>query len=145
MYDRYRMSGKMMLVILFLSDHDPEGWDIAESFAKSMRDEFRVDEVKAIKVALKPDQVAQLKLPPNTDAKKTSSRYKRFAARFGPAAYELEAAPPAMLEKWLDESIRSVLDIGRFNGQVESENKDAQTVAAFKAASLDYLKKLQPE
>lgn len=42
MNDRYRRSGKAKLVMLFLSDHDPEGWDIAETFAKSMRDDFKI-------------------------------------------------------------------------------------------------------
>jgi hypothetical protein len=145
MHDRYRMSGKEKLVILFLGDHDPEGWDIAETFAKSMRDDFGVSEVVAIKVALKPEQVQELGLPPNTDAKPSSSRFKKFAARFGPAAYELEAVPPATLQEWLDEGIRSVLDLDRFNAQVELEKQDAAAVAALKRASVDYLKTLRVE
>jgi hypothetical protein len=145
MYDRYEASGKAMLVILFLGDHDPEGWNIAETFAKSMRDDFGVDEVVAVKVALKPEQVRQLGLPPNADAKPSSSRFKKFAARFGPAAYEMEAVPPDTLQGWLDEAVRSVIDIDRFNAQVEAEKRDAATVAAFKRASIEYLKTLQPE
>jgi hypothetical protein len=145
MYDRYIKSGKLMLVILFLADHDPEGWDIAESFARSMRDDFGVVEIEAIKVGLKPEQVEQLGLPPNTDAKQTSSRFKQFAARFGPAAYELEAAPPATLEEWLDEAVRSVLDLGRFNAQVEAEKQDSATITAYRKASIDYLKTLPPQ
>jgi hypothetical protein len=35
MFDRYQQSGKAMLVILFLADHDPEGWDLAEAFARA--------------------------------------------------------------------------------------------------------------
>jgi hypothetical protein len=145
MYDRYRKSGKAKLVILFLSDHDPEGWDIAETFAKSMRDDFGVEDVLAVKVALKPQHVRTLRLPSNNDAKQSSSRFKRFSARFGRAAYELEAAPPDMLQEWLDESVRSVLDIELFNAEVEAEKQDAAAVAAFKEASVDYLKQLRPE
>jgi hypothetical protein len=145
MYDRYESSGKAKLVILFLSDHDPEGWDIAETFAKSMRDDFGVQDNAAVKVALKPEQVSGLRLPPNADAKPSSSRFKKFAARFGPAAYELEAVPPATLEEWLDEAIRSVIDLARFNEQVTAEKQDAATVAAFKRASVDLLKTLQQE
>ena len=43
MFDRFKESGKSRLVILFMSDHDPEGWDIARTFAKSMRDDFGVE------------------------------------------------------------------------------------------------------
>jgi hypothetical protein len=145
MYDRFLKSGKARLVILFLSDHDPEGWDIAETFTKSMRDDFGVENVVGIKVGLKPEQVRQLGLPPNADAKQSSSRFKKFAARFGPAAYELEAAPPPTLERWLDEAVRSVIDIQLFNAQVQAEKQDSATVVAFKRASLDYLKQLRPE
>jgi hypothetical protein len=145
MLDRFSQCGKQQLVILFLSDHDPEGWDIAETFAKSMRDDFGVREIIAIKVALKPEQVELLGLPPNADAKPSSSRFRKFANRFGPAAYELEAVPPARLETWLDEAVRSVINIDRFNAQVEAEKQDSATTAAFKNASVDYLKKLRPE
>jgi hypothetical protein len=145
MFDRYTKSGKSKLLILFLSDHDPEGWGIAETFAKSMRDDFGVEDVEAVKVALKPEQVRQLGLPPNTDAKPSSSRFEKFSAKYGSAAYELEAVPPATLQAWLDESIRSVIDIERFNEQVEEEKRDAATITAFKKASVDYLKTLQPK
>jgi hypothetical protein len=145
MYDRYSASGKEKLVILFLSDHDPEGWDIAETFAKSMRDDFEVRSVAVVKVALKPGQVRQLRLPPNADAKTSSSRFKRFADRFGRAAYELEAVPPATLQGWLDEAVRSVIDLNRFNAEVGAEKRDAATLAAYKRASVDYLKGLRLE
>jgi hypothetical protein len=145
MYDRFQKSGKAKLVILFVTDHDPEGWDIPETFTKSMRDDFGIDEVVAIKVALKPEQVLQLNLPPNTEAKRTSSRYKKFAKQFGPTAYELEAVPPATLEEWLDKAVRAVIDIDLFNAEVEAEKQDAAAVAAFKQASLDYLKGLHEE
>jgi hypothetical protein len=145
MFDRFRLSGKAWLVILFLGDHDPEGWDIAEVFAKSMRDDFGVDKIHPVKVGLKPEQVAQLGLPPNADAKTSSSRFKKFAARFGPAAYELEAVPPVRLRGWLDEAVRSVIDIDRFNGQVKQEKRDYATVLAYKRAALGYLKLLRIE
>ena len=80
MFDRYKASGKAKLVFLFLGDHDPEGWDLAESFGRSMRDDFGVEEIRGVKVALKPEQVQRLGLPPNADAKKSSSRFKKFAA-----------------------------------------------------------------
>jgi hypothetical protein len=145
MLDRFLKSGKEKLVILFLSDHDPEGWDIAETFAGSMRYDFGVCNIAPIKVALKPEQVLELGLPPNTNAKPSSSRFKKFAARFGPAAYELEAVPPGLLRQWLDEMIRSIIRIDRFNAQRELEALDAAKIAAFKRASADYLKNLQPE
>jgi hypothetical protein len=110
-----------------------------------MRDDFGVENIAAIKVGLKPEQVRQLRLPPNTDAKESSSRFKKFAARFGRGAYELEAAPPDMLQEWLDVAVRSVIDLNQYNAQVEAEKWDCATVDAFKRSSGDYLKTLRFE
>jgi hypothetical protein len=65
------------LPTVFFGDHDPEGWDIADSFSKSMRDDFGVQEVAPVKVGQKPEQVRLLGLPSNTDAKTKSSRFKK--------------------------------------------------------------------
>lgn len=145
MHARFKKSGKDKLIVLFLSDHDPEGWDIAETFAKSMRDDFDVWNVEAVKVGLTLEQVEELGLPPNTDAKPSSSRFKKFAARFGPAAYELEAVPPGMLEDWLDEAVLAVIDVNLYNAEVEAEKQDSAAVAAIKKASVDFLKTLHQE
>jgi hypothetical protein len=140
MFDRFTASGKAKLIILGMTDHDPEGWDIVESFGSSMRDDFGVRNILVVKVGLTPQQARSLRLPVNTDVKKTSSRYRKFVARFGTAVYELEAAPPGRLQRWLDEAVRSVIDVARFNEQVELEKEDARAVAAFKKAAVDYLR-----
>ena len=49
------------------------------------------------------------------------------------------------MEAWLDEGVRSVVDIDRFNEQVEAEKRDAAAVATFKKASMEYLKTLRPD
>lgn len=52
MAQRFKKSGKEQLVLLVLSDFDPEGEDIAEGFARSMRDDFKIKLVFPVKVAL---------------------------------------------------------------------------------------------
>ena len=49
---RYRASGKQKLVLLIVSDFDPDGEEIANSYARSFRDDFDIDDVHAVKVAL---------------------------------------------------------------------------------------------
>src|SRR5262249_3984416 len=75
---RFEASGKDKLLILFLSDYDPEGDDIAHSFVRSIRDDFGVRNVDAVKVGLQLSQVEELGLPPVAKAKVGSSRRKRF-------------------------------------------------------------------
>jgi ParB-like chromosome segregation protein Spo0J len=125
MAERFRKSGKDKLVLLVLSDFDPEGEDIAESFARSMRDDFKIYSIFPVKVALTSDQVRDTELPPQMKAKEDSSRRKKFVDRHGDDVYELEAIPPADLQTILEEAIDSVIDIDAFNAEVDREKEDA--------------------
>ena len=125
MAQRFRKSGKEKLVLLVLSDFDPEGEDIAHSFARSMRDDFGVKNIVAAKVALTASQVRAMALPPAMKAKATSSRAKKFTERHGHDVFELEAVPPERLQGLLDEAIRGVLDVDAYNAEVDAEKQDA--------------------
>ncbi|MGA2584920.1 MAG: ParB N-terminal domain-containing protein [Tepidisphaeraceae bacterium] len=61
---RFKTSGRAHLVILLLSDFDPDGEGIAQSFARSMRDDFGIaeDRIRAVKVALTSEQVKRFKM-----------------------------------------------------------------------------------
>jgi hypothetical protein len=90
MSQRFKKSGKERLIVLFLNDFDPEGEDIPHSFARSMRDDFCLDVVPQ-KVCLTHKQVLERNLALSFDIKKTSTRYPKFAAKYGDRAHELEA------------------------------------------------------
>ena len=76
-------SGAEKLILLVVSDFDPEGENIAESFARSMRDDFGIDKTHPVRVVPTADQVEEHKLPPAMKAKAGSSRHKKFVARHG--------------------------------------------------------------
>jgi hypothetical protein len=128
MAERYRKSGKERLVVLVVSDFDPEGEQIPESFAVSMRRDFGIENIDAIKVALTADQVNSLDLPPALDAKKKSSRYKKFARKYGDKVHEVEAISPGQLQAILQEAIDRVLDVDAFNREVDAEREDAASL-----------------
>jgi ParB/Sulfiredoxin domain len=134
MYKRFKASGKSKLILLIMSDFDPEGEDIAHSFARSMRDDFGITEIFARKVCLTYGQVRQRNLPPNFDAKKESSRYKKFAAKYGDSVYELEALHPSERSRLLTEAIDQILDVSMFNAEVGQERKDAAEIAGLRGA-----------
>jgi hypothetical protein len=125
MAQRFRKSGKEHLILLALSDFDPEGEDIAHSFARSMRDDFGVEAIKPLKVALTRAQVDRLGLPPQMKAKDTSSRYEGFIERHGDDVFELEAVPPQALQDILRAAIDSVLDVDAYNAEIDAESRDA--------------------
>jgi hypothetical protein len=129
MAQRFKKSGKEQLVILFLSDFDPEGDNIPESYAKSMRDDFGIKGIVPIKVALTYDQVQTMNLVTDqlTAPKKGSSRYNKFIRRYGSdvSVYELEAVPPGELQDLLHEAIDQVIDVDAFNAEIDREKEDA--------------------
>lgn len=124
MLDRFEKSGKEKLVLLVLSDFDAEGEDIPHSFARSMRDDFGIENVSAVKVALTHQQVQATSLHPNR-LKEKSSRAPRFRELYGENTFELEAIPPPQLQDWLRGAIDSVLDVAAFNNEVDREAEDA--------------------
>ena len=142
MAERFEASGKERLVLLVLSDFDPEGEDISHSFARSMRDDFHIWDIVPIKVALTRKQVDELRLPPVMQAKRTSSRYRGFVNRHGDNVFELEAIPPDRLQAILREVIHSVLDIDAFNAEIEAEKKDAAHLQGVRKAITERIQDL---
>jgi ParB-like chromosome segregation protein Spo0J len=143
--DRFLESGKQNLVLLALSDFDPDGEEIAHSFARSLRDDFGLDEdqIIPVKVALTREQVEELRLPPVMSAKETSANYERFVEEHGRVVHELEAVPPAELQRMLGEALRTVIDVERFNAEVEAERADAAYLIAAQKSVRETLLKLQ--
>ena len=134
---RFRKSGKQRLVLLFLSDFDPDGEEIAHSFARSLRDDFDIDQIEPIKVALTADQVEEFDLPPAMQAKKTSTNYQRFADKHGDDVWELEALPPETLQRVLREAVDSVIDVDSFNYEIDAEKADATKLEGVRRVMLD--------
>jgi hypothetical protein len=131
---RFKKGGKEKLILLALGDFDPEGEDIAHSFARSLRDDFDVKAIEAVKVALTAAQVHELHLPPIMKAKSTSSRYEDFVERHGDDVFELEAVPPDRLQEILRQAIDGVLDVEAFNAEVDAEKRDAARLDGIRRA-----------
>jgi hypothetical protein len=136
MAQRYQKSGKDKLILLLLSDHDPDGVQLAISFARSMRDDFGITKLLPIRVALTSEQIEKHALPSSLDAKVTSPNYKKFVAKHGTRAVELDAMPRALLQAELRKAIEAVLDVDAFNHEQAQERADAAHLAALRHASL---------
>jgi hypothetical protein len=137
MLSHFAASGKEKLILLVVSDHDPEGVAIPRSLASSMAHEFPdllndPDRIVAKKIALRPEQAETHQIHTSLEAKKKSPNYKAFVEEFGTEAYEVEALPPDVLQKILVNEIEAVLDIDAFNHEVEEERKDARQLELVK-------------
>lgn len=132
MFQRFKTSGKERLVLLILSDFDPDGEEIAASFPRSLRDDFGLLNLQCHKVALSGQDVKEYNLPSDMEAKKTSPNYKKFVERHGIHVAELDAAPVELLQEKLRVAIESCLDMEVFEAEREEEKKDAVFITATK-------------
>src|SRR5262249_28777194 len=132
MSQRFYGSGKEKLIVLVLSDFDPEGEDIPHSFARSMRDDFGITNVVAKKVCLTYEQVLEHDPPQTFDIKKEGRRANKFRVKYGDRVHEIEALPISVRVELLREAIESVLDVDAYNREVEAEKLDAARIEALR-------------
>ena len=125
--ERFHQSGKEQLILIVASDFDPSGDCIAETFCRSLRDDYGIDGIVPIKAALTYEQVSELDLPKSVDLKESDSRYQKFIERYGNQveAYELEAVDEVTLQNFVRTAIESVMDIDLLNKEIDSERDDA--------------------
>lgn len=129
-HDRWRSSGKNRLVVVVLSDHDPDGEMIADSLVGYLRDDFHIPSprIMAVRAALTAEQCEELNIPTDNEAKSTSTNYRRFVKMHGRGACELEAVPPRRLQRMLRDAIESVLDLDAFKAEQDRERDDAREI-----------------
>jgi hypothetical protein len=145
MAQRFAASGKEKLILLMVTDFDPDGEDIAHSFARSMRDDFGVDAIHPIKVALTAEHIRRFNLPPGMRAKKTSARYKAFVNEHGRNVYELEALAPQVLQQLVREAVEAVIDREALDAEVQAEGKDAAFLAGVRRSVVATLQSMDLE
>ncbi|QDU41718.1 hypothetical protein Mal52_01710 [Symmachiella dynata] len=126
MVDRFRASGKEKLIVIAVSDFDPEGQDIPNAFGLSLRDDFDIgpDELVIIKAALTHQQTQELDLHEGQMAKEDSSRYQRFVDAYGDRCWELEAIPTDTLREIVDGTIQRTIDMDAFRSEVEKQRQE---------------------
>ena len=123
MVQRFTQSGKALLVLLILSDFDPDGEEIAKSFPRSLRDDFGLSDVIAHKVAISADDVRENGLPSDMEAKVSSPNYKKFVASHGVHVAELDAAPVDLLQDKLRDAYRELSRYGNIQGELAKEKE----------------------
>ena len=73
-------------------------------------------------------------------AKETDPNFKQFVETTGiTKAYELEALPPDVLIREVDEVIKGAIDTDLFNEEIESYNREIKILEHEKARILDLL------
>lgn len=140
---RYRASGKSALVLFALTDCDPAGDMICESTTHSVRDEFNIQNVSAIRVAMSHQQADEQGVSQSVDVMlaKESSVTPKYIKRHGRNdCYELEAVSPEVLSQWLDDVIRGNIDVEAYNFEVAEQAKDVAKIRATRAVTLEAIR-----
>jgi len=146
---RYQDSDKARLILIVLSDFDPEGERIPQSVAGSLVTDFgvRERELTVIKAGVTREQIRRYNLQPQNFAKETSSNRDWFVKRNGgdDTVYELEALAPDDMLKDLEDTITSVLDMDLYNAEVANEREEARFLESLRRTAYEAVKPLAQE
>lgn len=142
--NRFERSGKNKLILIVVADFDPEGEEIPETVARSLRDDFEIagSRIECVKAALTHEQVQEMDLPSEVEAKTSSSRYQKFVDKYGAQTFELESLEADVMQDLLTEAIDSLLDQEAFNAELEEEKQDAVHLASLRTRLIENLPEL---
>lgn len=145
MVKRFQDSGKQKLILLIISDFDPDGEMIAHSFPRSLRDDFGVDNVYPIKVAVTKQNVEEFELPNGMKPKKKSPNYAWFVEKYGKGCptYEVESLQPDQIQTLLADKLQEVLDLDRLEHEKREDRDDAVQIQAIRQTAMDALGDLE--
>lgn len=140
MYDSYKRFTRAMgkgqdVVILYLGDFDPSGLDmvndienrILEFYNGNDQDYLSQNTFKIKPIALTKAQIKQYSPPPNP-AKITDPRAKEFIKLHGATSWEVDALPPKVLNKLLEDNITDIIDVDKYLDICEREEADKKKI-----------------
>jgi len=136
---RFKKSGKESLIVVYVSDLDPEGINMPCSWKKYLDYDFGVD-ATVLRAAVTTEQVEKYSLPPDADVKLSSSRASGFIEEYGNQCWELDSMPPKALVEEITNVCKGCLDIDRLNDAFERERESDVKLAQMRAAVQDFIK-----
>ena len=116
-------------VVLYFGDFDPSGEDIFRDLEKSFYF-FQISLKKIEKVSLTKEDIEKYNLPPDF-AKKSDTRSKKFIAKNGDMAVELDALPADVLREKIKSSIEKYLDIEKFKIVLGEQSQEQYEIEEF--------------
>lgn len=133
MYDAHQRFKKEIdcgkrCVILYLGDHDPSGLDMIRDIGDRLGDFFTV--VDVMQIGLTMEQIKQYAPPPNP-AKVTDPRAKWYIQEYGNTSWEVDALPPPVLNKLVEDNILNHINLNKFNSIVELESSEKEELKEF--------------
>jgi len=141
--DWERCGGKP-INILFLSDFDPAGYRIQNTFIGSLQNDFKEfiggTRIDAYRIGITAEQIFKYRLHSDMSAKQTDNNYKAFVRETGSTkAYELDALPPAAFIDEVERAIQSAINMELYNAELDRYNADIGKIELKRAVLLQHL------
>lgn len=109
--------------LLYVGDHDASGIDMIRDI-KDRFSEFGAD-VKIKHIALLDEQIEKYNPPPNP-TKLSDPRAATYIKKYGKTCWEVDALKPELLNSLVENQIVSLIDINKFNENLEQEKRDIE-------------------
>jgi hypothetical protein len=139
--ERYQDSGKDRLLVIILSDHDPEGLKLADDCYSSLRDCHHIA-VDAIRPLITMEQARRLRLPPNP-AKEESANFAAYVKRTRTTdTWECEALEPEVIQQILRDAVEQVIDVRQFRRVQAQQQHDAADLESLRTRTSNYLQRI---
>jgi len=120
--DRYKRQDQRgeSTVILYFSDHDPEGLHMPEQVGEAL-EQFGVTNVEIRRMGLTMEQIREHQ-PPASAAKRGSSRIQSYYDATGTdEAWELDALKPAVIQQLIVDEVLKIRDDDLWEAALEKE------------------------
>jgi len=124
--DRFKRQARKgeKTVILYLSDHDPEGLHMPQQVGETL-EQFGVTNVEIRRVGLTMDQIIEHQPPPSA-AKRTSSRVESYYDATGTdQAWELDALKPSIIQDLIVAEVKTIIDWDLWDEAIARETRNA--------------------
>lgn len=112
------------VVVLHLADHDPSGIDMTRDIEERLN-MFSWDfgEIQVWRIGLTKAQIREHQPPPNP-AKLSDKRAKAYIEEHGYESYELDALPPDVMAKTIEDAVKFYTDFDRWEEAQAREQKE---------------------
>lgn len=146
----WQRGGKRPIRLLFLTDLDPAGYRIQDSFVGSLKQDFydylKGCDIQAFRIGLTLDQCRKYNIPTDMKAKVSDNNHKEFVKHTGQnMAWELDALGGELLIRIVEDAILQVLDIDAYNEEKAIYEKEQKRLLSLKSKAIEYLSEVADE
>ena len=117
-----RKTGANEIRVIYIGDFDPSGQDMIRDITERIEEFGGRYDFSIMPIALTWDQISEYDPPPNP-AKITDPRAKAYIERHGDQSWEVDALPPEVLHKLLEDQIWWNLDQDKFEEMKRQEQE----------------------